>query len=186
MDLLLHQYSDQDSSPTFGGEKVEPIKDKSTFHGKEERDYQGRSSIAPPKDAKASNDHCFIPKRLVHTWSGHTKGVFAIRFFPKSGHLILSAGMNTKVKIWDVSNTGKCMRTYMGHSEAIRDICFTDDETKFLSAGYDNNIKYWDTETGQVISTFSTGKIPYVVKLNHPDKDKQNVLLAGMSDKKMA
>lgn len=36
----------------------------------------------------------------------------------------------------------------------------------------------------QVISTFSTGKIPYVVKLN-PDEDKQNVLLAGMSDKKI-
>ncbi|CAN1320942.1 Pre-mRNA-processing factor 17 [Linum perenne] len=79
---------------------------------------------------------------------------------------------------------GKCMRTYMGHSKAVRDICFTNDGTKFLSAGYDKNIKYWDTETGQVISTFSTGKLPYVVKLN-PDEDKQNILLAGMSDKKI-
>lgn len=158
--------------------------DKSTFHGKEERDYQGRSWIAPPKEAKASNDHCYIPKRLVHTWSGHTKGVSAIRFFPKYGHLILSAGMDTKVKIWDVFNSGKCMRTYMGHSKAVRDIWFSNDGSKFLTASYDKNIKYWDTETGQVISTFSTGKIPYVVRLN-PDEDKQNVLLAGMSDKKI-
>ncbi|KAJ8451640.1 hypothetical protein Cgig2_018274 [Carnegiea gigantea] len=165
-------------------EKGEFVADKSTFHGKEERDYQGRSWISPPKDVKASNDHCYIPKRLVHTWSGHTKGVSAIRFFPKYGHLILSAGMDTKVKIWDVFNSGKCMRTYMGHSKAVRDICFSNDGTKFLSAGYDKNIKYWDTETGKVISTFSTGKIPYVVKLN-PDEDKQNVLLAGMSDKKI-
>ncbi|PIN13020.1 mRNA splicing factor [Handroanthus impetiginosus] len=165
-------------------EKGEAHVDKTTFHGKEERDYQGRSWIAPPKDAKASNDHCYIPKRLVHTWSGHTKGVSAIRFFPKHGHLILSAGMDTKVKIWDVFNSGKCMRTYMGHSKAVRDIWFSNDGTKFLSAGYDKNIKYWDTETGQVISTFSTGKIPYVVRLN-PDEDKQNVLLAGMSDKKI-
>ena len=36
----------------------------------------------------------------------------------------------------------------------------------------------------QVISTFSTGKIPYVVRLN-PDDDKQDTLLAGMSDKKI-
>ncbi|KAL0385553.1 UNVERIFIED_CONTAM: Pre-processing factor 17 [Sesamum radiatum] len=165
-------------------EKGEAHVDKTTFHGKEERDYQGRSWIAPPKDAKASNDHCYIPKRLVHTWSGHTKGVSAIRFFPKHGHLILSAGMDTKVKIWDVFNSGKCMRTYMGHSKAVRDIWFSNDGTKFLSAGYDKNIKYWDTETGQVISTFSTGKIPYVVRLN-PDEDEQNVLLAGMSDKKI-
>ncbi|CAN1187493.1 Pre-mRNA-processing factor 17, partial [Linum perenne] len=165
-------------------EKGEAVVEKTTFHGKEEKDYQGRSWIAPPKDAKATNDHCYIPKRLVHTWSGHTMGVSAIRFFPKYGHLILSAGMDTKVKIWDVFNSGKCMRTYMGHSKAVRDICFTNDGTKFLSAGYDKNIKYWDTETGQVISTFSTGKLPYVVKLN-PDEDKQNILLAGMSDKKI-
>ncbi|CAA2967797.1 pre-mRNA-processing factor 17-like isoform X1 [Olea europaea subsp. europaea] len=169
-----------------GGEKEkgEAHADKSTFHGKEERDYQGRSWIEPPKDAKASNDHCYIPKRLVHTWSGHTKGVSAIRFFPKFGHLILSAGMDSKVKIWDVFNSGKCMRTYMGHTKAVRDIWFCNDGSKFLTAGYDKNIKYWDTETGQVISTFSTGKIPYVVRLN-PDEDKQNVLLAGMSDKKI-
>ncbi|XP_071692987.1 uncharacterized protein [Rutidosis leptorrhynchoides] len=165
-------------------EKGEFLSDKSTFHGKEEKDYQGRSWIAPPKDAKATNDHCYIPKRLVHTWSGHTKGVSAIRFFPKHGHLILSAGMDCKVKIWDVVNSGKCMRTYMGHSKAVRDISFCNDGSKFLTAGYDKNIKYWDTETGQVISTFSTGKVPYVVKLN-PDDDKQKILLAGMSDKKI-
>ncbi|XP_008806605.2 pre-mRNA-processing factor 17-like isoform X2 [Phoenix dactylifera] len=165
------------------GDRVEQV-DKSTFHGKEERDYQGRSWIAPPKDAKATNDHCYIPKRWVHTWSGHTKGVAAIRFFPKYGHLLLSAGMDSKVKIWDVFNSGKCMRTYMGHSKAVRDICFSNDGAKFLSAGYDKNIKYWDTETGKVISTFSTGKTPYVVKLN-PDEDKQSILLAGMSDKKI-
>ncbi|XP_058222629.1 uncharacterized protein LOC131332430 isoform X1 [Rhododendron vialii] len=165
-------------------DKGEVFADKSTFHGKEESDYQGRSWIAHPKDAKATDDHRYIPKRLVHTWSGHTKGVSAIRFFPKHGHLLLSAGMDTKVKIWDVFNSGKCMRTYMGHGKAVRDIWFCNDGTKFLTAGYDKNIKYWDTETGQVISAFSTGKIPYVVRLN-PDEDKQNILLAGMSDKKI-
>ncbi|KAH1067911.1 hypothetical protein J1N35_032898 [Gossypium stocksii] len=178
------EYAKKKEEKGHQGEKGEHVVDKTTFHGKEDRDYQGRSWIAPPKDAKATNDHCYIPKRLVHTWSGHTKGVSAIRFFPKYGHLILSAGMDTKVKIWDVFNSGKCMRTYMGHSKAVRDISFCNDGTKFLTAGYDKNIKYWDTETGQVISTFSTGKIPYVVKLN-PDEDKQNILLAGMSDKKI-
>ncbi|MCO5596381.1 hypothetical protein L7F22_050442 [Adiantum nelumboides] len=160
------------------------IQDKSTFHGKEEHDYQGRSWIVPPKDVKASNDHCYIPKRWVRSWSGHTKGVSAIRFFPKYGHLLLSASMDTKVKIWDVHGSGKCMRTYMGHSKAVRDISFNNDGSKFLSAGYDRRIKLWDTESGKVISTFSTGKIPYVVRL-HPDEDKQSVLLAGMSDKKI-
>ncbi|XP_050372379.1 uncharacterized protein LOC126790253 isoform X1 [Argentina anserina] len=178
------EYAKKKGEEKGAGDKGEAVVEKTTFHGKEERDYQGRSWIAPPKDAKASNDHCYIPKRLVHTWSGHTQGVNAIRFFPSTGHLILSASSDTKCKIWDVSNTGKCMRTYMGHSKGVRDICFSNDGSKFLSAGFDKNIKYWDTETGQVISTFSTGKTPYVVKLN-PDDDKQNVLMAGMSDKKI-
>ncbi|CAM6126034.1 unnamed protein product [Calypogeia fissa] len=166
------------------GKKVEEIEAKSTFHGKEEVDYQGKSWIAPPKDHKATNDHCYIPKKWVHTWSGHTKGVAAIRFFPKYGHLLLSGSMDTKIKIWDVHGSGKCMRTYMGHSKAVRDIAFNNDGSKFLSASYDRKINYWDTETGKVISSFSTGKIPYVVKFN-PDEDKQGVLLAGMSDKKI-
>jgi hypothetical protein len=45
-------------------------------------------------------------------------------------------------------------------------------------------MKLWDTETGQCIKRFGNGKIPYVVRF-HPDQDKQNVFLAGMSDKKI-
>ena len=45
------------------------------FHGKAEKDYAGRSWLEPPKDARADNEHCFLPKRWLHTWSGHTKVV---------------------------------------------------------------------------------------------------------------
>lgn len=45
-------------------------------------------------------------------------------------------------------------------------------------------MKLWDTETGQCLQRFNNGKIPYVVRF-HPDEDKQNIFLAGMSDKKI-
>ncbi|RMC13124.1 hypothetical protein DUI87_10655 [Hirundo rustica rustica] len=71
-----------------------------------------------------------------------------------------------------------------GHSKAVRDICFNNAGTQFLSAAYDRYLKLWDTETGQCISRFTNRKVPYCVKFN-PDEDKQNLFVAGMSDKKI-
>ena len=66
----------------------------------------------------------------------------------------------------------------------MRDICFSNDGRRFLSTGYDCNIRYWDTETGAVLRTFNNHHVFYVVKL-HPDNDKQNMLMGGCSDKKV-
>ena len=62
---------------------------KSIFHGKEERDYQGRSWVQAPNGvrAEAVGDHeCFIPKKCVKKLTGHNKGVQAIEFFPGTGN----------------------------------------------------------------------------------------------------
>ncbi|KAG0140917.1 hypothetical protein CROQUDRAFT_325849 [Cronartium quercuum f. sp. fusiforme G11] len=164
--------------------------EKSTLHAKSLHDYQGRTYMHVPTDLDTDllttdpPNECFVPKRCVHTWAGHTKGVSAIRLFPGSGHLLLSASMDSRVKLWDVYHDGKCLRTFMGHSKAVRDVTFTNEGNRFLSAAYDRQIKLWDTETGQCAQAFSNGKIPYCVKF-HPDADKQHIFLAGMSDKKI-
>ena len=79
---------------------------------------------------------------------------------------------------------GNCLRTFMGHSQAVKDIAFNRAGDKFLSASFDRHIKMWDTETGKCIFAFTNGKVPNVVKFN-PDADKQNIFLAGMHDKKI-
>ncbi|KZV63122.1 pre-mRNA splicing factor [Peniophora sp. CONT] len=158
------------------------------FHGKNMYDYQGRTYMHPPL-AEAPNlqndmgsQETFIPKTCIHTWTGHTQGVSVIRTFPETGHLLLSGSMDTKIKLWDIYTHGNCLRTFHGHTKAVKDVTFTNDGRKFLSCGYDRQIKLWDTETGQCIQRLSNGKIPYVVRF-HPDN--QNVFLAGMSDKKI-
>ncbi|TDZ17965.1 Pre-mRNA-processing factor 17 [Colletotrichum orbiculare MAFF 240422] len=161
-----------------------------TFHGAEETDYQGRTYMHVPLDldvdlrkepGSATN---YIPKKQIHTWRNHTKAVTALRFFPGSGHLLLSASADSTVKIWDVYHQRELLRTYSGHSKAVSDATFNTDGTRFLSASFDRQIKLWDTETGACLSRFSTGKTPHVVRFN-PSAEHAHEFVAGMSDKKI-
>ncbi|KAI9349299.1 WD40-repeat-containing domain protein [Zopfochytrium polystomum] len=179
------------AAPTGEEAETESGKEKTIFHGKQEFDYLGRTYMHVPTDIDGVNLHGeagtqenYIPKRLVHTWTGHTKGVNAIRFFPKSAHLLLSCSMDTKVKIWDVYHDRRCLRTYMGHTKAVKAIDFSNDGRRFLTASYDKWIKMWDTETGQCIRSFTTRRIPHCVKF-HPSQDKQHIFLTGCADKKV-
>uniref|UniRef100_A0A2P2HZU8 Pre-mRNA-processing factor 17 n=1 Tax=Hirondellea gigas TaxID=1518452 RepID=A0A2P2HZU8_9CRUS len=166
------------------------IEEKTLLHVRNATDYQGRSYLHIPQDVGVNlkSDEppikCFMPKKMIHTWKGHNKGIAAIRWLPVSAHLLLSCSMDTKVKIWEVYNERRCLRTYMGHKQAVRDIAFDNDGKRFLSCGYDRYIKLWDTETGECISRFTNRKIPYCVKFN-PAEDKQDLFVAGTSDKKI-
>ncbi|KAK5666727.1 hypothetical protein BDV3_005997 [Batrachochytrium dendrobatidis] len=164
--------------------------EKSVFYGKNLHDYQGRTYMSVPHDtgvdlqSELGSFECFLPKRSIHTWTGHTKGVNAIRFFPSTAHLLLSASMDSTVRLWDVYNDRSCLRSFHGHSKGIRDIDFNNSGSRFLSASYDKFLKLWDTETGQCISKFTTKRIPYCVKFN-PDPSKQDIFLTGCQDKKI-
>lgn len=68
-------------------------------------DYQGRSFLHPPQDvgvnlkSEEPPEKCFLPKKQIFTWTGHTKGVSAIRWFPHTAHLMLSCSMDSKIKV---------------------------------------------------------------------------------------
>lgn len=157
---------------------------------KDPLDYQGRSFLHAPHDvgvnlrSHAHPDRCFLPKSHIHSWTGHTKGISAIQLVPKTGHLLLSGSMDCRVKLWEVYKERRCIRTYFGHRQAVKDVGFNNDGTQFLSAAYDRYIKLWDTETGDVVHRFTSKKIPFCVKF-HPDKNKQHLFVAGTSDKKI-
>lgn len=154
------------------------------YHGKSETDYQGRSWVEPPSGLREVDpDHpCYLPKRCTHRYTGHSKGVQAIEFFPGYGHLLLSASLDGKCKIWDVYGERQLKRTYTGHSAAVRTINFNPDGTRFLTGGFDRFLRLWDTETGQCISTITNRKMPYCAKF-YPQNDK--LFIAGMSDNRL-
>lgn len=159
-----------------------------TFHGEESVDYRGRSWTVPPPGVKGvedptdMEDHtCYVPKKCVFRFMGHEKGVHRIRLFPKTGHLLLSAGLDGACKIWSLEQK-KCMRTYIGHSAAVRDVQFNSDGSKFVSASFDRYLRLWDVESGKVLGTYTNRRVPYVVKF-YPRDD--NIFVVGCSDNKI-
>ena len=78
----------------------------------------------------------------------------------------------------------KCVYTFMGHNQAVKDIAWTCDGKRFISAGYDRVIQLWDAEVGKVVRSFTTKKLPFCCTF-HPDEDKQNVFLVGSQGKKI-
>lgn len=174
--------------PKMDEEASEP---KTIFHGREETNYKGQSWMAPPAglgSVASSNeplemDHhkCFVPKKCVHRFTGHNKGVHRIRLFPKTGHLLLSGGLDGKCKVWSIPER-QVMRTYEGHSAGVRDVQFNHDGTKFVSASFDRFLRLWDTESGKVLQTFGNKKVPYCVEF-YPHDD--NFFVVGCSDNKI-
>lgn len=162
-----------------------------TYHGgpdRPERDYLGRTYMHIPQDLDISltkepgSIQNYCPKKLIHTYKYHTKPITALRFIPKSSHLILSASADTTLALWDAHHSRSLLRTFHGHSKAITDAQFSPPSgTTFLSASFDRQIKLWDTESGVCISRFTTGKTPHCLAF-HPSGHE---FLAGMSDKKI-
>ncbi|ELR13923.1 EH-binding protein, putative [Acanthamoeba castellanii str. Neff] len=113
-----------------------------------------------------------------------TNGVNAIRLFPKYGHLVISANLDGTVKLFDLYNDKRCLRTFYGHTKGVRDIQFNHDGSQFLSTSFDRTIKLWDTETGACIQRFSNRKLAYCVKFPPHARD-QNQFIAGCSDNRV-
>ncbi|CAD8171248.1 unnamed protein product [Paramecium pentaurelia] len=153
-------------------------------HVSQTEQFGGRQFIAPPPELKYVDHTCYIPKRCIQTFHGHTKGVQVCKFFPKFGHLMLSGSLDHKIKMWDIIGNKQCVRTYYGHQGALRDLNFSNDGRTFLSAGYDKKILVWDTEYGKVTQTINLQHFPYCVRLN-PDPAKQHSFLLGSSDKRI-
>ncbi|XP_077866900.1 uncharacterized protein LOC100378122 [Saccoglossus kowalevskii] len=81
----------------------------------------------------------------VRTFQEHEKRIETLELKmaepEKPEGIIVSAGQDGMVKYWDI-NKEKSLHTLSGHSSQVNAIHF--DETKIVSASYDNKCKVWD------------------------------------------
>ena len=49
--------------------------------------------------------------------------------------------------------TGRCLRTFEGHTDRVESVCLTADGRFALSGGWDKMLKLWDVESGRCLRT---------------------------------
>ncbi|CAI4059020.1 Cdc40p SKDI_04G5740 [Saccharomyces kudriavzevii IFO 1802] len=149
-DTIIPAIEDDEDSDVAKTEEV------SNFYGSSEKDYQGRGYLHPPNDINVDlrkekmNFRCYLPKKVIRNYAGHLDGTTALKFLPKTGHLILSGGNDHIIKLWDFYHDHECLRDFRGHTKPIKALRFTEDCQSFLSSSFDRSVKIWDTETGKV------------------------------------
>ncbi|KAK6455444.1 WD40-repeat-containing domain protein [Scheffersomyces xylosifermentans] len=180
---------------TYDSENDSGIEEKATsgaitteFLGSNQFDYLGRTYMHIPRDLDVNltkepgSQECFVPKRVIHTFTGHSKGVTKLELFPKSGHLLLSAGNDGKIRLWDLYHKRELLRIFHGHSQSVKDVTFNSSGSEFLSCGFDKKIVLWNTETGEIKRTMKINAIPNVIKFN-PNNEKE--FIVGLSNNKI-
>ena len=89
--------------------------------------------------------------RLIRTFVGPPGWVIPI-FYVSNGRQILSAGIDRTPKLWDI-NSGAVLRSYVGHTAAVRALTISPNERWVASAGAskedgDGTLRIWNFATG--------------------------------------
>jgi WD40 repeat protein len=102
------------------------------------------------------NDDClcriacfFVWQRHRRAWHAHIKSVTCCQWNP-NGATFLTSSADCSLKIWH-SASGECMCKMKGHTEIIREACFSPDGRQVCSVSYDCSLKTWDALSGKML-----------------------------------
>jgi WD40 repeat protein len=83
---------------------------------------------------------------------GHAKYVTASDWHP-SGEYAITAGFDNSIFLWNIT-TGKQIRNYNRHTDAVWSVEFSPDGKRILSCSEDQTIKLYDVLTGDLIHSW--------------------------------
>ena len=85
---------------------------------------------------------------------GHTQTVWAVEISPDNNYLISADTTNGFVNLWEI-RSGRLVRTFWGHGEAVKSLAYSPDGKSFASGDSDGIIKIWSIESGKELHTLS-------------------------------
>ncbi|MHA7841191.1 MAG: NACHT domain-containing protein, partial [Gammaproteobacteria bacterium] len=119
--------------------------------------------------------------QCIKQWK--TEKITSLAFDGDNKHL--AVGYESKkttdvcLRLWEVS-TGKTLKTFKGHMDAVTSICFSPDGKQLASGSYDRTVRLWQVSTGEETRVLQ-GHTSIVESVVYSPDGKQ--LASGSSDK---
>ncbi|KAF9361056.1 protein with putative role during mitosis [Mortierella sp. AD094] len=99
---------------------------------------------------------------------GHTKAVQDLAFDTK-GNFLVSCSNDLSIKVWDLQQDYKCVKTLFGHDHSVSSVAFMPSGDTIASASRDKTIKIWELATGYCVKTI-VGHLEWV-RFIQPSQD---------------
>ena len=114
-----------------------------------------------------------------HTVYAHGGSVETVAYSPVNSSLIVSAGDDNTVKLWDFANNN--VTTLGNHGDKVNSVAFSPDGKKLVSGSDDFTIKIWDITNKRHLSTLShiTDNFRSQIKIVAFSQNGQRFLTAG-------
>lgn len=91
----------------------------------------------------------------LHTDSRDLGSIDLLAFSPNGKTLATGGGWDHTVHLWDV-NTGTLRTGMKGHTDKIRDMAFSPDSTRLITASRDRTMRLWNVNTGTELQNLPT------------------------------
>jgi WD40 repeat protein len=150
---------------------------------KEAQNIVGAMLVLKPKDSVALTAQAFIEEQLnpavvgeCGRFDAHGHWIWSVAFFPDTGRReprarsepgalatgavtagaplkAVAGGGDKKIYIWDL-HSGKKLRSFVAHHDAVKCVAVSPDGNRLLSGGKDNTVRLWEAQVGQKIRSF--------------------------------
>ncbi|GAA5021352.1 hypothetical protein GCM10011506_02950 [Marivirga lumbricoides] len=100
-----------------------------------------------------NSDTYQVSKKL----NAHNNSVFTLQY-SEDGTLLLSAGRDAHLKIWNTFNDYSLVESIVAHMYAINHVCFSPDQKYFATCSMDKSIKIWSADTFRLLKVIDKAR----------------------------